>query len=121
MPLFLLFLEAGTIRGPITRKGKLAWDLRHYARRMDTISGTKVYFIRLGEVIKIGWSGDVSRRRRELELEHGTLGQTLLVITGDEIVESFLHRKFQHISAGGELFHECQELHVFMDHIGGLQ
>jgi hypothetical protein len=120
MPLFYLLLEAGAVHGPITKKGKLAWDVRHYERRLDMLSQTKVYFIRFGDVIKIGWSNDVARRQRELEQEFHKIGTPLLVITGDAIVERFLHRKFEHICAGGELFRECQELHVFIDHIGGL-
>lgn len=55
-----------------------------------------VYYVRLGDRVKIGWSGNVTRRVRELPTE-----QLLAIEPGDRQLEHDRHVQFDHLSAAG--------------------
>ncbi len=71
-----------------------------------------VYFIRIGNRIKIGYSINPERRAREL-------GQAKLIhcVPGGRIEEQRLHLKFAHLRDHGEWFCDDPEL---VDYIDGL-
>jgi len=74
-----------------------------------------VYFARSEKgPIKIGFSSDVKRRRREVS--RGPFGRATIVATmpGDHVVEQELHRKFGISLIGGEWFSPTLELEAFI-------
>jgi hypothetical protein len=82
-----------------------------------------VYYIRLGDRVKIGWSANVTRRISELPTE-----QLLAVEPGDRQLERDRHVQFIHLSAAGRewfrlapdlLAHVTQLRHLHGDPPGG--
>lgn len=72
-----------------------------------------VYFIRQENLIKIGFSNDVARRRQTLGG-----GSVLATMPGDQFTERALHKKFNHLRAHGEWFRPGAEL---LDYIRSLR
>lgn len=87
---------------------------RQVQRERDP-AGPRVYYIRLGDAIKIGTSIDPDNRARALSLtpEH-------IVVTepGTIVVERLRHKQFAHIRLHGEWFQATDEL---LAHIAELQ
>lgn len=55
-----------------------------------------VYYVRLGDRVKIGWTSNVARRMGELPVE-----QVLAVEPGSRRLERDRHAQFNHLSAAG--------------------
>lgn len=72
--------------------------VRHYK------AGGNVYFIRFGEMVKIGFAINVAKRLRNLQA--GSPGQFELLgaVPGTPLDELTLHRKFEKLRSTGEWF-----------------
>lgn len=77
--------------------------------------GAVVYFIRMGNLIKIGHTANLARRVHGLSV---TLNQVLATEAGDREREAALHRQFAHLREFGEWFRAEPEL---LAHIENLQ
>jgi DNA-binding transcriptional ArsR family regulator len=76
----------------------------------------KVYFAQLPDgTIKIGCSGDVSKRLQQINNEHACRTVLLRVIDGDRAAEREIHKKFAHLRLGKtERFHPGPDLLEFI-------
>lgn len=82
--------------------------------------GTYVYFVRRNDGrIKIGFSKDVGRRKRDLESAAGPL-ELLLTLPGDYVLEQALHNKFKASHAHGEWFNPSADLLEYIRNQGGV-
>lgn len=76
-----------------------------------------VYFIRMGNMIKIGWSTDVDRRVSELST---TAAYALVVehtISGSMELEKFFHLRFADLRSNNEWFFQKGELRDFLRNV----
>jgi hypothetical protein len=74
------------------------------ARDATFPAGRVVYFLRCGEMVKIGWSDNVLQRQRTLELATGLPMELLATIPGGLQLEAFLHACFRKQNGEGEWF-----------------
>ncbi len=77
-----------------------------------------IYFMQSpdGGPVKIGYSGDVEARARQLESHYGKPLAVLATVPGDRAEEAEMHRRFAHLRLGRtEQFRPAPEL---MDFIG---
>jgi hypothetical protein len=74
------------------------------ARDAQFPSGRVVYFIALDNLVKVGWSDNVSGRQRTLELATGRKMQLLCSVPGGLELERFLHDCFREYREQGEWF-----------------
>jgi hypothetical protein len=116
-PHFFLLLESGSFPPPKTRRGKLIWELVRYQDRMEQFG--EVYFIRFGNLIKIGYSMNVPRRHGELQRKHGEEGELLFTLAGDENFEHHIHETMRADWRHEEYFWDTQDLRVFIDKLRG--
>lgn len=63
-----------------------------------------VYFIRGGDLVKIGWSRDVAKRMRQLQGASSTRLQVLGCLEGTRETEADLHQRFKRFRRHGEWF-----------------
>lgn len=75
---------------------------------------TCVYFIRSGDLIKIGYTSDLQNRKSSLQTNNPTKIEILKTIPGGYEVEQQLHHKFAHLNKQGEWFFAAQELLDFI-------
>lgn len=68
-------------------------------RRLEP--GSVVYFIRMGDMIKIGYTSDLIRRVQQLSL---TMGHVLATVPGASFLEQQMHDKFAALREHGEWF-----------------
>lgn len=68
-----------------------------------------VYFVRLGSLIKIGFTRHLAGRLRDLPHE-----EVLGILQGTMAREKALHRRFAHLRHHGEWFTDCPELRQFI-------
>lgn len=68
-----------------------------------------VYFVRLGNRIKIGWSTNLAQRLSNLQPE-----EVLAVIPGDTTLERELHRRFAKHRVVGEWFEDCPSIRAYI-------
>lgn len=78
---------------------------------------TCVYFIKSGDLIKIGYTGDIEERKRNLQVNNPTIVEVLKTISGGYAEEQELHKKFSHLNKTGEWFYAAQELLDFIQNI----
>jgi len=78
---------------------------------------TCVYFIRSGDLIKIGYTGDLEERKRTMQVNNPTIVEVLKTIPGGYPEEQELHKKFAHLNKTGEWFYAAQELTDFIQSI----
>lgn len=78
---------------------------------------TCVYFIRSGDLIKIGYTGDLDERKRTLQVNNPTIVEVLKTIPGGYPEEQELHKKFEHLNKQGEWFYAAEELLDFIQKI----
>lgn len=76
---------------------------------------TCVYFIKSGDLIKIGYTGDIEERKRNLQVNNPTIVEVLKTIPGGYQEEQLLHKKFAHLNKTGEWFYATQELLDFIE------
>ena len=77
-----------------------------------------VYFIQIGEFIKIGWTGSIAKRRGQIQSSIPYDVTLLHTILGDYELEEILHAQFQHLHHRGEWFRADTEL---IDYINSLK
>lgn len=75
-----------------------------------------VYFFEseLTKLIKIGYSSNVKKRRKQIEAMQGGKINTLKVILSSKKNEKYLHERFSHLKTHGEWFLPNQELLTFI-------
>lgn len=78
---------------------------------------TCVYFIKSGDLIKIGYTGDLEERKRTLQVNNPTVVEVLKTMPGGYLEEQRLHQKFDHLNKQGEWFYSTQELLDFINTI----
>lgn len=78
---------------------------------------TCVYFIRSGDLIKIGYTSDLEERKRNLQVSNPTIIEVLKTIPGGYPEEQQLHKRFAHLNKTGEWFYAVQELTDFIQSI----
>jgi hypothetical protein len=80
--------------------------------RPEPLAG--VYFIRCGDFVKIGFSGDVARRMVDIQVANPIALELLCVLPVDRRGESQFHDRFQHLWVRGEWHHYGPELKYFI-------
>lgn len=82
-----------------------------------------VYFFEseLTKLIKIGFSGNVPRRRKQIEAMQGGKINTLKVINSSQKNEKYLHEMFSHLKTHGEWFSPAPELISFIKDLKGFE
>ena len=85
-------------------------NARHKMSQKDTC----VYFIKSGDLIKIGYTGDLEERKRNIQVNNPTVVEVLKTIPGGYPEEQQLHQKFAHLNKLGEWFYSTQELLNFI-------
>lgn len=82
----------------------------------------KVYFIRRGDVVKIGIAADPKTRLGTLQVAHHERLELLLVLEGGERRERRLHSRFNEYALAGEWFRYEGKLKDYIDRfVGGKQ
>lgn len=84
-------------------------------RRSPTVRGSKVYFIRSGDAIKIGVSINPEQRFGELQVGSALELELLGVIVGDKYTEKEVHARFERLHIRGEWFHADPPLLDFIE------
>ena len=69
-----------------------------------------IYFIKLNDFVKIGFSDDVSKRVAQLQTSSPYNLDVLCIIEGDYDKEKELHELFKQYSARGEWFYLSEEI-----------
>lgn len=71
-----------------------------------------VYFIAdpAKRFVKIGWTGNIERRLRALQLAHPEQIHLLAHVPGDKRTEAEWHQRFKHLRCSGEWFRLTDEL-----------
>jgi hypothetical protein len=69
-----------------------------------------VYFIRAGDAIKIGRTGNMAARLRSLATASAVALELLATMPGGRQVEARLHRQWRHLHIRGEWFRADEEL-----------
>ena len=75
---------------------------------------TCVYFIRSGDMIKIGYTSNIEDRKSSLQTNNPIKIEVLKTIPGGYEEEQELHRKFSHLNKQGEWFFAAKELLDFI-------
>jgi hypothetical protein len=81
-----------------SRATRLWLDLQEwlYSRPRRTRSKRGlIYFVRVGDKVKIGFTNDVHRRLSELQVSSPVKLEPLLILRGSAVMERALHRKFK--------------------------
>lgn len=78
-------------------------------RRLE--KGEGIYFISAGPSrIKIGWTSDIARRMKELQIGAAPRLALLAFVPGTKAEEAGLHQRFAHLHVRGEWFRATSEL-----------
>ena len=87
-------------------KGKLPDNPPKYEPRAADLRapGGFVYFVRRGDLVKIGYSTDIRTRLRNLELMGGSEFDEIVVSVGTRAQETKYHRQFAALRTTGEWF-----------------
>lgn len=84
-------------------------------RRRDLHKGPCIYFIRGGDLIKIGRTNDLRGRLSNLQIGSPTPLEVLLVLADTGPLEKVLHRRFAKARAHGEWFRAEKKLLEYID------
>lgn len=109
-------VENGEIPKP-ERKGKHPkWRWSQVDRMISSRGeGTScVYFLEMGDFIKIGYSSNVGKRIEDLSITPYEI-KLLHTIPGRRCNEADLHRDFKHLRVKGEWFQKAPELLAFIE------
>lgn len=127
----MLLVKEGALPKAVIRDGQRVWALssinrsdfinnpKEWTPRLDASFGPRcVYFIQVGDFIKIGWTGCVDQRLSQIQCStpHDTI--LLHTIPGDDQLEEILHAQFHHLRHKGEWFRAKPEL---LDYIQSLK
>jgi hypothetical protein len=72
--------------------------------RKFRFSRGRVYFVRAGNAVKIGFSRNVERRLVDLQISFPSRIELLLALRGSVVTERQLHHKFRSLRLNGEWF-----------------
>jgi hypothetical protein len=88
-------------------------------KNIKNISDGYIYFFEssLTKLIKIGFSGNIRRRKKEIESLQGGKINTLKIITSNQKNEKYLHERFSHLKTYGEWFLPNEELLLFIKNL----
>lgn len=89
-------------------------DTRLTQRRSRGVRG-HVYFIRVGDFIKIGWSTRPMDRLRQLQTSHPDELEIMGTIKGERSLEGKIHKRFSKNRVRGEWFEEDGPLLDYID------
>ncbi len=73
-------------------------------------AGELVYFVRAGDAIKIGRTGNLAARLRALATASAVPLELLAAVPGGAAQEARLHRRWRHLHIRGEWFRADEEL-----------
>jgi hypothetical protein len=76
-----------------------------------------IYFIRSGDVVKIGRATDPLARLRTLQTSHYEPIVLLAAVPGHALLEPAIHARFAHLRTQGEWFTLDDELARFINHV----
>lgn len=83
-------------------------DVSAFEARNEAVpNGRRVYFLRRGDFVKIGYSDDVPVRKRALESVLGESLELIATVPGGRALEQAFHSGFRQYQARGEWFHLC--------------
>jgi hypothetical protein len=68
-------------------------------------NGRCIYFLKAGPLVKIGWSDDHEKRKRQLELARGDVLELLCTMPGGRCMEQAIHAALADYRLEGEWFH----------------
>lgn len=77
----------------------------------------RVYFVRVGDFIKIGYTREIKRRMYQIDSLTPHEIELLLHINGDTVYEDILHDKFKHLRRKFDWFEATKELVDFIDNL----
>lgn len=75
----------------------------------------RVYIVKVGEYVKIGYSADVRGRIMEMQVSNPHAVELLYAFPGDEKIEDFLHYAFDHLHHRGEWFRMDKQISDFIE------
>lgn len=104
---------------PKPRAGKWNWQSVDDALTHGKNGRERVYFLEMGDFIKIGRSTDVRRRIQSFESFLPLPTKLLHEMPGTCDTETDIHRKFKHLRVKGEWFRSHPELTEFIIHLTG--
>lgn len=83
--------------------------------RRSRASAGWIYFVRADNLIKIGFTGTLPKRFRQLQCMSAVKLRLLCALRGASDLEVGLHVKFQHLHSHGEWFHAAPDLIQFVE------
>ncbi len=112
-------VKAGELPGPEKRGCKVLWRWDQIDRALSdgAESCHLVYFIRLNDFIKIGFTRNVTQRFQAIEAAVPYDVTLLHEMPGSFDLELDLHRKFKHLRVRGEWFRADLELVNFIEEL----
>lgn len=99
---------------------RMAENLNRPARPSNAVDrreeprATWVYFVRCGDRIRIGYSGDPDRMVRNLKTEEGITTDLVLTIPGGRETADTIQHRFRHLSIDGSWFMAGPALLAFL-------
>lgn len=114
----LAMVRTGELPAP-ERNGLWRWS--QVDRMLSDQSVRRVYFLEMGEFIKIGFSSNVGKRMEALS---GGVPQEVRLLhdmPGTFEDETELHKRFKHLRARGEWFRKEPELLAYIEKIRGAE
>lgn len=116
---FHLLIECGLMPPPAERNGEAIWSFEDVDEAILDLGFRKVYFADIMNrgLIKIGYSGNVENRMDRLAYNFNSNVRLMKTIPGNIIVEGCVHKRFEYLSEGDELFWPALELLDYMDAI----
>jgi predicted GIY-YIG superfamily endonuclease len=73
-----------------------------------------VYFVKIGKVIKIGFTTDLEKRLKTFRTATAEIMQVLAVFPGNRNLETRLHTLFDDIRICNEFFHDAYQIQSFL-------
>jgi Meiotically up-regulated gene 113 len=74
------------------------------------MAGELVYFVRAGDAVKIGRTGNLAARLKALATGSAVVLELLAAVPGGARLEARLHRRWRHLRLRGEWFRADEEL-----------
>lgn len=108
-----LLIEAGDMPAGGNYPDGEQWYRRDFQHRLSIIGHT-LYFVRMGEAMKIGITGRIQDRLRGFETSLPYPVELILAIKGYR-AEKVVHAKFADIRLRGEWFKDSPELRAYIE------
>jgi len=117
---FSLFVKAGLLPDQAMRGKWKRADLDTALAAMDIhehgfVTSNEVYFIELGNFVKIGFSGSPRLRLKDLQTGSPYDLKLLYTFPGGEVSEGMLHELWRSIHCRGEWFHKTPALLAYIE------